>query len=155
MAVAKVGLFGALHMVEEIFADQKALAEEVNRAGYFPSMVIVGRKNPAKQRKVKKKKTRDQNNWSVATFYAKSLGDYTSMRNNLKHKGYPLLLDKVEADPWEIPHENEYRVRYRFYKSFDEYMVLKGKVNDPKWIEIADKLNKEKPAVATGQTRLF
>lgn len=154
-AITKVGFMETLAMLEKIYEPQRKLAETLNQSVYFPCTVVLGRKNAAKERKVKKRKTRQQNNWGVVTFYADSLGTYISTRKNLKHKGYPLLLSMVDPDDWEVPAETSWRIKFRFYKSFDEYMTLKQKVNDQEWINASNHINLTMPAKAHGQQRLF
>jgi hypothetical protein len=154
-AITKVGFLETLAMLEKIYEPKRQMAEIVNGSDLFPCIVVVGRKNAAKVRKAKKSSTKDQNNYGIATFYARDMGELTVMRNNLKHKGYPILLVYVDASPWEIPHEDAYRYARRAYKSFDEYMSIKGMVNNKDWIKVANEIQKESPAKAHGQMKLI
>lgn len=154
-SIARVGFEGCLQTLAAIYEPRRGIAQIIDESGLFPCMVVVGRKNAAKVRKVRKKATQEQNNWGINVFYARNFCDFTIMRANLKHKGYPLLLTMVDPDDWEIPSPNQWRYIRVAYKSFDEYMSIKGKVNDPEWLRLANHIQQETPMKATGQQTLI
>ncbi|GGH02875.1 hypothetical protein [Pedobacter zeae] len=144
----------------------------------FPIFLVYYREKPGKPRKLKdgynaeklengkikwtprlkqhkKRKTTDQNNFSVYVHYVPAIGDLGTVARIVKHKGHGKMVAAYQPTDKEVEQrKNYFRLSHIKYKNFNQ-LYLRRKIYDPLFKDLTDRLEAEYKCNSTGQTVLF